>query len=392
MSTFPQELIDTILKNVGFEDLKTCSLSAPNLRVTSQRILLSSLTLGTVTPEKYILSNFNAVYALLDESPHLIAYITRLRIYASPLTMVSPTDVETLQKIFRKLINVRRCDIGVRGERIFKKTLSPGISETITAYVSHHDLAEVHVWDVALSPDVVSLLVSRVPKLSFAHTEVQGDWHSRSFTMTRTSGPSSLETGCCSDSICAFLSAPHFTQYTESLRRLAIVPYQPHSTRLQMVASSRLEYVHFDGLGHASRYTISPLPSMPSLRFASIAVVFLDENRSWLPVILSAILDSSSTVLEEIAIYHYPVLWSTLPRESLDLDKMTALDTRLATHLARPRLRLCYDLHKLDQSEQESLTAYILRGMPRIHEQGRLVVENYKFSHEATIEEWSTRR
>ncbi|KAJ7438088.1 hypothetical protein B0H11DRAFT_594033 [Mycena galericulata] len=398
--SLPQELVDNILENVGFEDLKICSLSAPNLRFASQRILLSSLTLGTVTPEKQIVSNFSAVYTLLDESPHLIAYITHLRIYSYPLTNASPTEIETFQKIFRKLMNVRRCDIGVRGERarmgIFKKTLSPAISETITAYMSHHDLAEVHVRDVALSPDVVSLLVSRTPKLTFIHTEVHGDSDIPFFSMTRTSGPSSLEIGSGSDSLCGFLSSPHFTQYTESLRRLSIVPYQLHSTRLLMVVSSRLEYVHFNGLGLRSRYTISPLPSMPSLRFVSIAVLFMDRHRSWFPVILSSILDSSSTTLEEILIFtcNYPGQRASLLREPLNPGIMTSLDNRLATHLVRPRLRLCYDLHTLSESQQESLfpplTENILQGMPRIHEQGRLVVE--KCSHEAGTKEWLTRR
>ncbi|KAJ7471575.1 hypothetical protein B0H11DRAFT_2039137 [Mycena galericulata] len=377
--SLPQELIDNILENVGFEDLKICSLTAPDLRFASQRILLSSLTLGTVTPENAIVSNLNAVCTLLDESPHLITYITHLRIHTYPLTNASPTEIETVQKIFRKLMNER---------------LSSGISEAIIAFMSHHYLTEVHVWDVALRSDVVSLLVSRVPKLSFIHTEVHGDSDFPLFAMTRTTGPSSLETGSGSDSICDFLSAPHFTSYTSSLRRLSVVPYQPHSTRLLMVASSRLEYVHFNGLGLASGYTISPLPSMPSLRFISIGFSFLDRNRSWLSIILSSILDLGSTTLEEIVIYNYPVLWSSLPRAPLTPHRMTSLDTRLATHLARPCLRLCYDLHKLDESQQESLfpplTANILRAMPKIHEQGRLVVE--KYSYEAGIKEWSTRR
>ncbi|KAJ7438089.1 hypothetical protein B0H11DRAFT_594031 [Mycena galericulata] len=214
--SLPQELIDTILENVGFEDLKICSLSAPNLCFASQRILLSSLTLGTVTPERNFASNFNAVSTLLDESPHLIAYITHLKILASFLTIASPAEIETLQRILCKFVNVRRCDVGVgrvRAGGISKEPLSPGISEAIVAFMSHHVLTEVYVWDVALRSDVVSLLVSRVPKMSFIHTEVHGDSDFPSFAMMRTTGPSSLEIGTDSDSICGFLSAPHFTQY-----------------------------------------------------------------------------------------------------------------------------------------------------------------------------------
>ncbi|KAJ7438094.1 hypothetical protein B0H11DRAFT_2105644 [Mycena galericulata] len=398
--TLPQELVEAILENVGFEDLKTCSLTASNLRFASQRILLSSLTLGTVTPENYIVSNTNAVYTLLDESPHLIAYITRLRIHTSPLTIAPPTEVETVQKIFRKLMNVRRCDIGVRKERaivgIFKKTLCPAISEAIIAFISHHILTEVHVWDVALRSDVVCLLVSRVPKLSFIHMEVHGDLDFPFFAMMRTTGPSSLETGSGSDSICDFLSAPHFTSYTSSLRRLSVVPYQPHSNRLLMVASSRLEYVHFNGWGLVSGRTISPLPSLPSLRFVSIEVSFLYRSRSWFSTLLSSILDSSPMTLQEVAVMCYPIQWGAqLLRKPLKPEIMTALDAQLATtHLARPCLRLCYDLHLLAKSEEDSLfppfVTKIVQGMPRIYEQGRLVVE--KYSHKAGTTEWLTRR
>ncbi|KAJ7072935.1 hypothetical protein C8F01DRAFT_266283 [Mycena amicta] len=135
----PQELLDEIVARVDeTRALKACSLSAPQLRAPSQRVLLSSLT---VTP-----TNAERCRAfLIEESPHVASYITSIRI---PVVDSSyPTLVrECIVQILDCLTSVQRCAISPRprGE-LWELGLEPSYEKSLVAFLQRQPLRKLHV-------------------------------------------------------------------------------------------------------------------------------------------------------------------------------------------------------------------------------------------------------
>jgi hypothetical protein len=104
----PQELLDTIVQNIDDSPtLKSFSLTGPQLREKSQHILLHSLTLR----EHW---GHQRKHNFLQNSPHIVAYITDLTLYIPGPPDVDDEDDDPLgvtdtQWILDQLENVHHC-------------------------------------------------------------------------------------------------------------------------------------------------------------------------------------------------------------------------------------------------------------------------------------------
>ncbi|KAJ7866473.1 hypothetical protein B0H13DRAFT_2066707, partial [Mycena leptocephala] len=160
MSLLPQELLDTIVNKVyDMETLKNCSLAGSTLREPSQRILLRSLTLRQEPP------NYAAVYNLLEESPHIAHYITRLWV-GLPHCDPTAADVENLQNlrnVVGKLANVRCCTFDAR-----RKAFLPALAPVLFYFLGRRSLLELHVDAIGAIPIPVLLeFIKAAPRLFF---------------------------------------------------------------------------------------------------------------------------------------------------------------------------------------------------------------------------------
>ncbi|KAJ6535605.1 hypothetical protein B0H19DRAFT_1241082 [Mycena capillaripes] len=384
----PQELIDTIVNEVDPSDkksLKACSETALALRDSSQRILFRSFTLKCGGAEMG--PNYSSARARVTESPRIAGYITRLNIILPVTSVTDSTVVEDFRQVLGKVPNVRRCDIVGKHGGIPWYEYVPGLEEAIIQFLWHQTLGEVYISRLNLRSHLIALLVARVPTLTLDGIRVNNSKDTASTPLhfdLFTTHPRILQTD--SDDVCNFLCRPEVAAYSTDLACLVIPLYPGHVTPLLAITASNLEHVRFHCSGPMPQ-AVSPLPAFPLLRSIGLTLAFMVLNIPWILQVLSSSIEASDRV-EEVMIAYLPIRWENL--DELKSDVMASLDEMLSCHPTVQRIRWRFDLHRVElpdgiQSLPE-VERYLQKGMPTMHEQGRLVVEEYSYATER--EEW----
>ncbi|KAJ6567920.1 hypothetical protein DFH09DRAFT_1468142, partial [Mycena vulgaris] len=213
------------------QSLKACSLASFLLRSSSQRLLLSRLTLGLGHTRNHL-----EAWTLLTESPHLVGYVTELEIYL-PMDPMTDREIGCLQRMLIALGRVQRFRLeGVRWD-----LLDPSISSDLVAFVLRQNLRALSIEGfVLIQAAVVQRFITSVPTLSF---------DSGGFDPTVDAVPDVPQPRACwfehlivrGPGIPSSLCRPEFAAHISKLRRLSVVP-----------ADSM-------GLVHAAVYTLEDL-------------------------------------------------------------------------------------------------------------------------------------
>jgi hypothetical protein len=244
LTMIPQELVDAIVNEIDAgdkESLKTCSLAGSPLRDSSQRILLSSLTLRCDTTGH----NYDEACAMLTESPRIAGYMTRLNMLLPSHSFKDLTAVEDFRLVLDMLPNVRRCDIRSKHGAFPWYQFAPGLEPAIIYYISHHTLTEVHVSSLNVRPDLLFLLVSRVPTLTLDGVRVTED--ADTCDVPHLLGVSLVPSRILqtdSDAVCGFLSRPDWAAYSTNLTCL-VVPLERHVSAFLVTTAFSLEHLRF---------------------------------------------------------------------------------------------------------------------------------------------------
>ncbi|KAF8215691.1 hypothetical protein K438DRAFT_606564 [Mycena galopus ATCC 62051] len=166
MAFIPPELIGLIVAEIDDSlSLKACALTATIFREPSQRILLRSFSLTTIADLQFtraksdftrMSSDFAGVSTLLEQSPHVAAYITLLEV---AIHAWDTSVIEALPRIFSKLMNVRQCTIG--GLQFFNtEYYTPAFASALFNFLVRqllHDLDATVIFNV--SPAVILRLL-----------------------------------------------------------------------------------------------------------------------------------------------------------------------------------------------------------------------------------------
>ncbi|KAJ7475053.1 hypothetical protein FB451DRAFT_1247384 [Mycena latifolia] len=377
MPPLPQELVDSIVGEVGdFDSLKACSLVMP-LRYSSQRILLRSLTLKN---PRSSLPNYAAVRDLFSQSPHVATYITRVKIEL-PRSNTNSADLESLYQVLRNLANVHRCILdgsgGVWGHLTAWPHLTPATVSAISDFLLCQPLQELHVDSIEkMSPSTFVRLITAAPLLGMRH--VYSDANSVEISLeSLLNEPSAprlvLDTG--SGDVAALLVRPDFSPLTAAIRGLSILEHHNGSGLVSSVAH-RLERLHIKCTITPTLWQLS-FPPLPALRSAEFAFRFAHSAAPELAAaILSILHHISSPALGEIIITYLNFAQQRLPE--LDPQFLAALDSALVVHPAGPQIRWRLDHRGDDRATYLDAFAYaVRREMPQVTELERLTFEAY---------------
>ncbi|KAJ7479058.1 hypothetical protein FB451DRAFT_1240506 [Mycena latifolia] len=245
MVPVPQELIDAIVNEVeDAKALKACSLTASAFREPSQRMLIHSLTLSRHASRP----SANAWCARLTESPRIARYITTVTIYLS-FEDTKPPAVHTLQTIFARLMNVRRC-VFSSGHDYFCpwEDLTP-VAQVVVDFIQSQKLAELNVRYFAnLPPSVLACFLSAAPKISFLSVQVDTDAIGEHLSNVKMapSKPKQLLLAEDSSRVCDALTRPEFSSYMSDLRILEVWPEPEYRIDMLSSASTQLEHICVD--------------------------------------------------------------------------------------------------------------------------------------------------
>ncbi|KAJ7617167.1 hypothetical protein FB45DRAFT_1007777 [Roridomyces roridus] len=243
MAHLPPEIIDAIICKV--EDpatLKSCSLvSSALFRYPSQRRLFRFLTLnGWATPP-----NYNAVSTLLDESPHIAAYFTHLRVVL-PDEGPSIPDIGSLKHALSKISHVRWCMLD-GGRLAFHAPF-------LRFLARQRSLRELHIDSFSAIPqDVMLEILTAAPGLSFKSTSVD------TASSLRCRSPPNwarifsrpierLAVEADSSSVVELMNGGQLAKLVGQMRFLSVVSDCEESMRLVQGCAETLEHLRFNGI------------------------------------------------------------------------------------------------------------------------------------------------
>ncbi|KAK7053530.1 hypothetical protein R3P38DRAFT_2850813 [Favolaschia claudopus] len=360
MAFLPQELIDIIIPQVGdIATLKACSLVSPMFRYPSQAILMRSLVLsGWSKPEPSSTSyteNYAAARALLTSSPHLIPFITTVKIrLRAPLV-----DSEGLQWVLRRLVHLRCCSIDGYRRRVKWGLLPQDLCDFLVDFLVHQrQLEELRVGRILDVP--AEILVRSTPSLTAFLISVP--WReARDLPEEAAHRIRELVLHPGSNAICTLAVSSAFV----NLRKLSFNPGYGRSRIVVDPAAGTLEEIHM-------------------LR---IIKVYKDNYHLLLDTVSSVLTSNASPVLEEIVLT-FPT-FQRLPPAS---ESMRALDDALVDAVSfaggpsiRWRMFFGFEGGRAYLGFFEDL---LRLGLPKADALGRVVVEEYR----ADRTEWQLRR
>ncbi|KAJ6540410.1 hypothetical protein B0H19DRAFT_1077819 [Mycena capillaripes] len=365
MTRVPQEILDSIVKEVeDVKSLKACSLAGSAFRFQSQRILLRSLKLKAAPSKE---RKLGAVLAFLKESPHVVAYITIVRVYI-PATTAAAGELENLILVLGLLTNVRRCALMGTSVGSFYdwNDVSAQLSSAIISFLARQPLHTLNVGNIADVPiSTFCAMLTAASTVNFTMFCVEKDLE----TPSVPSGSTVKELGIkfASESLLPVLANPGFWPYIATLHYLTIpvihmIGYG-HAWALVSSAANTLERIQFE-------YQPRAFPRLPQLQRVEFTMLLVDCATSWFRDTIIFMLDPhSSPALSEVVV----TFRSGQPPKTdfVEATLLAALDDALMAHPAFPCLKW-----RISFPEAFNDFASVVRhGMAKVHAQERVLVE-----------------
>ncbi|KAJ7871138.1 hypothetical protein B0H14DRAFT_223676 [Mycena olivaceomarginata] len=370
MAFLPQELVYAIVDEIeDIPSLKALALAGSPFRDASQRILLRSFT---------VKQNIEEAHTLLEESPHIAAFITRLVIRVDWL--VDEASIEkishSLHLIFGKMVNVRQCILG----GTFPK--SGTFTSALLDFLARQPLRELNVflWN-GIPAATIQGFLTIAPVISFSQSGVEENPRLLSDNPQHKPKVEDLFVDDAGPvrQVCDLIAQPQFKWYTSTLRLLSIPSLDNAAgMKLLVATASTLEHLHLERI-HG---TVLP-PTLPLLRSIHFSLIFFYNASPRFWDLISSTLTTSPLLTSLI------ISFEIMPRHggTLNAALLTNLDTALAAHPRRPVIRWRLDL---EHYRKKMLKAAIIArfaaaaetGMPNAHEERRLVFEEYAYGPE----------
>ncbi|KAJ7623844.1 hypothetical protein DFH06DRAFT_757364 [Mycena polygramma] len=384
---FPQELLDAIVEDVhDVPALKACSLAASVFRQTSQRILLSCLTL---LPEAASERSYGATRSLLDESPHIASYITRMHLDISD--EISSIDIENLIQILKQLTNVERCALSTSrrfGADDWKGPLGHLFSEAILEFLMRQPLHNLSVrMAFGIPAPVFFRLMMTAPNIDLGPISVQ--WPEPKDLLgipsSQTSTLKCLAFGHTSESAAELLDHPTFAFHTAALNDLTLTlsTHKVYGHKIIYYAAHTIEHIRI-AMGD-NPPAMPSLPTLPALRYLEVR----QDLRNFVPCLqrfvetITTFLASSNEITELFVLIcvdrrpEYDFLSRPDPQpEDFAEDLLLSLDNIFMAYPTSPSIT--WHFKSLEKSVAEDAVApdfvtALQRGLPKMLEAGRLV-------------------
>ncbi|KAJ7731223.1 hypothetical protein B0H16DRAFT_1773085 [Mycena metata] len=369
MALLPQELWNAIVHEIDdIPTLKASCLAGTVFREESQRNLFRSFRLNCRDRKR-----FDGLRTLLDTSPHIAPYITCFSISFKSDPEILPPDkkAEGLFQVYRALGNVRSCtvthwDIVKDGAAL----LSPFL-----AFLSRQPLRELNVAVKCSLPPVVCLhFMTVAPAISFTHVFIadDADFPRPSDWQPAVPRIRELILGKRTLDVNTLLACAQPQEYTpEGLLRISLYCIWDLGNSLVFTHARTLEHIEFKLLATLGP---PPIPLLPVLRSVQLSS-WREHQKPWFFDLVSTVL-GSGPLLTDLTL-EFPLGHAHL---HIRPELLHTLDTALIEHTTVPSIRWRL-LLSLDADDREDtladFVAQVRRGMPRVDEKHRLVLEAY---------------
>ncbi|KAF7324264.1 hypothetical protein MVEN_02651700 [Mycena venus] len=379
MDTLPHELIRAIVEEIDEDQsLKMCSLVHTNFREPCQRILLHSLTVGSEDESKAA----TAVWTLLQGSPHVAPYFTRL--YCGvPGPDATSANAQALCAILQKLPNIRHCYLFGRTQSPQPwSEVPPQVTAAIAEFFYRKNLTQLYVLWMSLPKAVLTLLLNAAPTVTLLDASVE---FTTSATPVISDTPLPLTVRnfllLSSPAIAEALSGFEFRPYVASIQKLWWKPNAKFSDKLISVLAPKLKHirVQYEDQNDKDEFDMLPILSLPPLPALESAELPLTNDDPQNIENICSISRAAPGTLREISVMCSPT--DLLPSEFLE-----DLDSALAVCVIIPWIRWRVDLKGAKRAEGELsgvvFASAVKQGMPKLHKQGKVIFEQCSFSRE----------
>ncbi|KAJ6571473.1 hypothetical protein B0H19DRAFT_1130051 [Mycena capillaripes] len=360
MSFIPPELVEAIVCEVNdFASLKACSLAGFAFRYSSQRILLRYLTLGDWARGPK--TSCRAVSIFLQESPHIAAYITCLKIYLS-IAATSSEERESLLNILRLLPNVRRCIVDGDSARYLWSDLTEQIVSVLLDFLARQPLRDLHVLALLRVPlPAFFHLLRAAPTIYFFDVSIAGDpGDLPALPPPHPSSMTRLGLAVRCQTICKLLARPQLAFYTAALRHLEVRLDNSYVHGRALICSSAhtLSRLHFNCRAASTVFPDDTLSYLPVLRYIEFRIELCAYTNPWFAnVILAILVPNAAPALAELVVtFPVQIIESDLP-PGISSNLLHALDAGLVAHPAAPSITWRLDL--LDEDHHPDLTDFV---------------------------------
>ncbi|KAJ7213196.1 hypothetical protein GGX14DRAFT_542529 [Mycena pura] len=372
----PQELLDLIIGHVHDKPtLKSCALTS-RFRTPSQRGLFSSfrISLSTAPTTSYwVVSDFFLQF------PRFAGYVKTLTV-EFPLRRspaATAADVSALRSLLDRLERVHQCTLD-GGIHRYSTTWGSPFCAPILDFIQRQDLLELHIRSLIHIPhETLAAFFCAAPTLGLHNAEfiwdlpqsVYPDLKAEHLRLTRCS--SALDT----------LRQGHFVPLTANVRRMWITMGTQNPTfKLAPELAARLEYLRVDWpSSYPLEKPMDPTELFAALRTLDLSPRSFDRDVEPCDVAIFAPLFSCTTAaLAEIR-FSYTLGSNVFRKYYLHADTLEAIAAALEKCPGTPRIRWYFSVDGRRSRKEYQLvkfTALLQAGLPHVHEQGRLYVQN----------------
>ncbi|KAJ7193146.1 hypothetical protein GGX14DRAFT_593272 [Mycena pura] len=377
----PQELLDIIIGHVHNKPtLQSCALTSSRLRTPSQRGLFSSFRISLAIPYRVANDRF--------------LQFTRFAGYVKTLTVVFPSglspaaaaaDVSALRSLLDRLERVRQCTLDSAGWALSPTIWGSPFCATILDFIQRQNLLELHIRSIIDIPcETLAAFFCATPMLGLHNASVICNWVLPQSEYPDVKAEHLRLTGC--GMVLDALQQGPFAPLTANVRRMWTTMGTYNRTfKFAPGLAARLEYLRVDWPS-APEQPMDPTELFAALRTLDLSPRSFDRDVKPAQVAIFAPLFScTTTALAEIR-FSYS-LGKNVFRKYFHTDTLEAVAAALEKCPGTPRISWYISVEGSKSRREHQLmkfTALLQAGLPCVHEQGRLYVQNRAFA-----DDWS---
>ncbi|KAJ7193437.1 hypothetical protein GGX14DRAFT_701143 [Mycena pura] len=387
-----QELLVTIVGHVHDKPtLKSCALTSSRLHTLSQRGLFSSFRISLASPSRAPTTSYKVVNRRFLQSPRLAGYVTTLTVgFPFGLSAIATAaDVRALRLLLGQLKRVRQFTL--ESENYFVWSISPveiSLCAPILDFIRRMNLLQLHIRSIRHIPlATLAAFFCAAQTLGIHNAAVH--WAPQDITaaLPRARVEHLRLTDC--DSVVAKLRRHQFAPLAANVRRMWITMRTDYPTfQFGHDLARRLEYLRVEWpLLRLLERPMDPIQPLVALRTLDLSYRFFDRDVEPSSVaILEPLFSCTTAALAEVR-FAYTLGENDFGQHYFHVDTLAAaaaaLDKCPGAHSDAPRIRWYLSVEGMRARKEHHLvqfTASLQAGLPHIHEQGRLYVQNRAFT------------
>ncbi|KAJ7203858.1 hypothetical protein GGX14DRAFT_648106 [Mycena pura] len=377
MTPLAQELLD-----IDKPTLKSCALASSRLHTMSQHGLFSSFRVSLASPSQAPTTSYMVINGHFLQSPRLAGYVTTLTVEFLP-TCYAERDVSAIRSLLAQLKCVRYCTLDSEYTGAFTWGTNP-LSSPILDFIRRQNLLELQIryfsW---IPPTSFAAFFCATQTLGLHHVAVQ--WsppdHSATFPDAKVEYLHLTNSNSALDK----LHLRQFAPLAANVRRMRVT-VDSLFTKIKFTPemAGRLEYLRVEW--PPSPLSETPIdPTEPLVALRTLDLSYCSLNRDVEPssvTILEPLFSCTTAALAEIR-FSYSLGKKIFRKHYFHAGTLQAVAAVLEICPGAPRISWCLSVEGNSARKERELakfTALLQVGLPHIHEEGRLFVQNRAFA------------